>query len=109
MTHGTTTTEGPRFEDVDEHDYNRRRFEPSCDEKGRVVVSCNKCGTYFPLLNETITTDQYPDGGGNGHQFVETARRDLDELEADWFGKDKVWATYTCSVCGFSYNDVINK
>lgn len=109
VNHGTTTNELPGFEHVDEHDYNRIRHEPSCDQKGEVVVICNKCGYHFPSMNEIITTDQYPDGGGNGHQFVETSRRDLTEDEARWYGEDKANVTYTCSVCGFSYNDMISK
>lgn len=109
VNHGTTTTEMPGYERIDEHDYVRGGLEPSCEMKGEVEVSCSKCGTYFPSMNETATNDKYPDGGGNGHQWAETSRRDLDEAEAAWYGENKAWATITCSVCGKSYNDVVDK
>ena len=99
----------PKFEEVDEHDYCEHRTEPSCETKGEVVVICSKCGMHFPAKNYPITNDKYPDGGGNGHNFVETARRDLNEEETAWFGEGKAMATYTCSACGFSYDDIVNK
>lgn len=45
-------------------------------------------------------------GGGEGHAFVETSRRDLTESEAIWWQGKPSWVNYTYSKCGFSYNEV---
>ncbi|MDE6169268.1 MAG: hypothetical protein K2G28_12525 [Acetatifactor sp.] len=109
VTHNTMTTEMPRLDEVDEHNYCENRVEPSCDTKGEVSVSCSKCGMHFPDKSYSITNDKYPDGGGSGHNFVESSRRDLSEEEAAWYGENKAWVTYACSACGESYDDVVNK
>lgn len=109
VVHGTMTNEAPQFEEVDEHAYSERRIEPDCETRGEVIVVCDKCGTHFPDKSGVITTDKYPDGGGNGHQWAETSRRDLSQEEASWYGENKVCVTYTCSVCGFSYDDIVDK
>lgn len=97
--HGTMTTEMPRMETVDEHDYVERRTEPTCECEGWVTVVCSKCGTVFPDKSYSL-------GGGQGHTFVETARRGLTEEEAAWYEGRSACVTYTCSTCGFSYEDI---
>lgn len=104
--HNQSGYEMPRFENVDEHNYVENRIEPSCDTKGGVYVSCSKCSSHFPEKSYVLTNDIYPDGGGNGHDFQETARRPLDDLEKAWFEGKTEDVTYTCTKCGFSYHDV---
>lgn len=104
--HNQSGFEMPQYEQVDEHNYCETRHEPSCEEKGGVYVYCSKCGMHFPDKYYTITNDMYPDGGGNGHDFQETARRPLDDLEKAWFEGKTEDVTYTCTKCSFSYHDV---
>ena len=109
VTHGTFTIEGPRREEEDNHVYTTYITEPSCEERGLIQTWCHVCNTHFKTDDVYITNETYPDGGGNGHVFVETSRRELDEEETWWYGEGKVEATFTCSVCGRSYNDIIDK
>lgn len=97
--HGTATSEVPRMETVDEHNYVESRTEPTCECEGFVTVTCSKCGTHFPEKSYSL-------GGGQGHSFVESSRRPLSEDEASWFEGKSSCVTYTCSACGFSYDEI---
>lgn len=99
--HGTATSEMPKMETVDEHNYVENRIEPSCECEGFVTVTCSKCGMHFPDKSYSL-------GGGQGHTFVESSRRPLSQDEAEWYeGQGKsACVTYTCSTCGFSYDEM---
>lgn len=97
--HGTATSEMPKMETVDEHNYVESRTEPACECEGFVTVTCSKCGTHFPEKSYSL-------GGGQGHSFVESSRRPLSEDEASWYEGKSSCVTYTCSTCGFSYDEI---
>lgn len=96
-THGTNGNQPPRIETVDGHDRQENRTEPTCECEGFVLVYCTKCGTHFS--HESL-------GGGQGHSFAETSRRPMSEEEAAWNGSEGSIVTYTCTKCGFSYDDI---
>ncbi len=95
-THGTSGGQPPRVETVDGHDWREERIEPTCEMEGSSTMICTKCGTH---------KDYTSLGGGQGHSFAETARRPLSEEEALWYGEGFM-VTYTCTTCGFSYDDI---
>lgn len=97
--HGTATSEMPKMETVDEHNYVESRTEPTCETEGFVTVTCSKCGTHFPEKSYSL-------GGGQGHSFAESSRRPLSEDEASWYEGKSSCVTYTCSACGFSYDEI---
>ena len=97
--HGTATSEMPKMETVDEHNYVESRTEPTCETEGFVTVTCSKCGTHFPEKSYSL-------GGGQGHSFAESSRRPLSEDEASWYEGKSSCVTYTCSTCGFSYDEI---
>lgn len=97
--HGTATSEMPKMETVDEHNYVESRTEPTCECEGFVTVTCSKCGTHFPEKSYSL-------GGGQGHSFAESSRRPLSEDEASWYEGKSSCVTYTCSTCGFSYDEI---
>ena len=87
------------METVDEHNYVESRTEPTCETEGFVTVTCSKCGTHFPEKSYSL-------GGGQGHSFAESSRRPLSEDEASWYEGKSSCVTYTCSTCGFSYDEI---
>ncbi len=99
VNHGTITEEFPKTEDFDNHDWRDASCPATCTSAGYEGKICNRCGTH--------SGTDIPSLGG--HQFVEINRQELDEAATDWYGENKVRATFSCSVCGESYTDIVDK